>query len=197
MQKVIRLKAVLGAVALLAACSADAATFLRTFPELDGPPSSAQDPFPPQPSLNVGTVTFPVPVGERVIAATVSGYWGTSTIPEEGTAGVNVLVDGILVAKCVKPSPGCWGNSSGQRPWNYIFAASELAALNDGVATMTAVQTSDITVRLGTSTLIVETGPVPPVPPVPTVPALSALGLLALVAGMAAAGVFLVRRDSA
>lgn len=91
----------------------------------------------------------------------------------------------------MKEETGCWGHSSRPREWNYTFAASELDALNDGVATMTAVQTSDITVRLGISRLIVQTGPVP------TVPALSALGLLALVAGMAAAGVFLVRRASA
>ena len=192
MQKVIRLKAVLAATALVAACAADAATFVRNFPELDGPPaSSAQGPFP---TLAVGTVSFPVPAGETVIAAVVSGFWGTNTNPEEGTAGVNVVLDGVLVAQCVKPSPGCWGNSSGQRSWNYVLPGSELAALNEGVATMTAVQTSDITVRLGTSTLIVQTGPLPPPP---TVPALSTLGLLALVAGMAAAGVFLVRRDSA
>ena len=192
MQKVIRLKVALATAALVAACAADAATFVRTFPELDGPPAgSALGPFP---TLAVGTVTFPVPAGHTVVAAVVSGFWGTSTIPEEGTAGVNVVLDGVLVAQCVKPSPGCWGNSSGQRPWNYVLGPSELAALNDGVATMTAVQTSDITVRLGTSTLIVETGPVPPPP---TVPTLSALGLLALVAGMAAAGVFLVRRASA
>jgi hypothetical protein len=180
-----------GAVALVAgvaAGSAWAAAHVLVFPELSDPPSHAvEEPFPPQPPLPVGTVNFSVPAGERVVAATISGFWGTSLVPD-GTAGVDVRVDGILVAQCVKPSADCWQSAAQQRPWSYTFSATELVAFNDGVASMTAVQTSDISVRLGTSTLIIETGPLP------AVPALSTLGLLALIAGLAGAGVFLVRR---
>jgi hypothetical protein len=180
----------------LAATSAWAGTVVLTFPELANPPSqSVQNPFPPQPPLPVGTVNFPVPAGEQVIAAQISGFWGSSLLPE-GTAGVDVFVDGVLVAQCVKPSAGCWEPASGQRPWSYVFTESELAVLNDGVAKMTAVQTSDVTVRLGTSTLIVQTGPIPAValPVEPEVPTLSPLALLALIAGLAAAGAFVLRR---
>jgi hypothetical protein len=192
-----------GVVALavgLAAIPAWAATIVVTFPELANPPShSAQNPFPVLQPLPVGTVTFPVPSGERVVAAQISGFWGSSLIPE-GTAGVDVRVDGVLVAQCVKPASGCWEPAAGQRPWSHEFTESELSVLNDGVADMTALQTSDITVRLGTSTLIVQTGPLPPVIVEPTllpaVPALSSLGLLALIAGLAVAGAFVVRRTT-
>jgi len=200
MQKFALLKGLVGVLAGLAACSVWATTSVVVFPELTDPPShAAQDPFPPQPPLTVGTVNFAVPVGEQVVAAQISGFWGSSLVPD-GTAGVDVLVDGILVSKCVKPSPDCWESAPRQRPWTYTFKQSELAAFNDGVATMTAVQTSDISVRLGTSTLTIETAPVPPPPvilpdpEVPPVPTLSPLALLALIAGLAAAGVFLVRR---
>jgi uncharacterized cupin superfamily protein len=195
-----------GAVAFaawLAAASAWAGTIVLTFPELaNPPPQPVQNPFPPQQPLQVGTVNFPVPAGEQVIAAQISGFWGSSLLPE-GTAGVDVFVDGVLVAQCVKPSAGCWEAAFGPRPWSHVFTESELAVLNDGVAKMTAVQTSDVTVRLGTSTLIVQTGPIP-LPPAtreptkeptePEVPTLSPLGLLALIAGLAAAGAFMVRR---
>lgn len=181
-------KGLLGALAWLAACSATAATYVLTFPELTNPPSfSAQEPFPPQPPIFIDTVTFTVPPGERVVAATISGFWGSTRIPE-GTAGVDVVVDGVLVARCEKPHADCWERAVGQRPWSYIFAESELKVLNDGVATMTALQTSDISVQLGVSTLIVQTGPGP------SVPALSTAGLLALMAALAAAGAWIVRR---
>jgi len=184
------MRGVTGMVACVAACTAGASTAVLTFPELNSPPSLlVQDPFPPQPPLTVGTVTFPVPAGEHVIAAKISGFWGSSLIPE-GTAGVNVMVDGILVAQCVKPAPECWEAGVGQRPWSHIFSPQELIALDDGVAKLTAVQTSDVAVRLGVSTLIVETAPIP----VQTVPALSAAALLWLMAGLAVTGALFARR---
>jgi hypothetical protein len=60
--------------------------------------------------------------------------------------------------------------------------------LNDGVATLSAVQTSEQNVRLGISTLIVTTAPPP------TVPTLSPAALAAMLAAVAAAGMLALRR---
>ena len=174
-----------GALAVLVAGAAAAAAFLVEFPEVNGPPVPA-GPFP-QPPLVVATRTFAVPAGERVVSASISGFWGSSGDPNS-TAGVNVLVDGITVAQCVKPDPACWTGDVGQRPWSHTFTEPEMTLLNDGSATMTAVQTSDISIRLGVSTLLVETAPQA------VVPTLSPLGLLGLIVSMAVAGAFAVRR---
>ena len=181
-------KGALAVVAWLGTCSAAAETLIVTFPELANPPSfEAQNPFS-KVVLPVGTVTFTIPRGQRIIAANIAGVWG-STNYLYGTAGVDVLVDGILVQQCVKPEL-CWQDTNGLQTWSHLFEESELRVLEDGVATMTAVQTSERTVRLGASTLFIE------IAPVQTVPALATLGLLSLIAGLAATGAFLLRRAS-
>jgi hypothetical protein len=123
-----------------------------------------------------------------VVAATISGFWGTTAIPE-ATAGVDVFLDGVLVARCVKPSSGCWEQHSGQRSWSYTLTGDDLKVLADGKAKLTAVQTSDDTVRLGITTLIVQLGPAE------TVPTLSTFGLMLLSAmlGLAALATWRVR----
>ena len=173
------------AAAALAAGLASAATVLVAFPEVNGPPFTVSGPFPQL--LNVATRTFTVPDGERVVSASISGHWGSSGDPNS-TAGVVVSIDGIEVASCAKPDPSCWTGDSGQRPWSHVFTAEEMLTLNDGAATMSAVQTSDERVRLGVSTLIIETAP----PPV--VPTLSPAGLGALLTLMLGAGALLLRR---
>jgi len=174
-------------VVSLAAGSPAAATLVGTFPELQNPLSfEVVLPFP-HPAVTVGSVLYSIPLGERVVAAKISGFWGTNQNPA-ATAGVDVLVDGVLVARCVKNEAGCWEPAADQRPWSHIFAESELKVLNDGVATLTAMQTSEFTVQLGVSTLIIETGPPP------AVPTLSPLGLLFLLAGVATMGALAIRR---
>lgn len=180
-------RGIFGIAATLATCWAGAATLVVGFPEITDPPKFSVDDLFPAPPLTVGTVKFEIPPGQKVVAAQISGFWGSSLIPE-ATAGVDVLVDGILVAQCVKPAVGCYELGSGQRPWSYVFTDAELAQLADGEAKMTAVQTSDVTVRLGRSTLFIQTGPAE------TIPALSLFGLLSLMAGLAAAGALALRR---
>jgi hypothetical protein len=197
-----------GVVAAFATSLAAAATIVVTFPELNG--AAIDSPFP-QPPVTVGAQALSIPAGDRIVSARISGFWGTSAKPDS-TAGVSVLLDGVEVARCEKPDPGCWLGDSGQRPWQHTFTASELPALNGGTATLTAVQTSDEFVRLGVSTLVIDTAPIPvidppvppvidpPVPPVidpgpvSVVPTLSPLGLLALLAAMAIAGMVAVKR---
>jgi hypothetical protein len=183
------IRGLLGVMALLAASSAAATVLTVTFAELQNPPSFLESAEFPQPPLPLGTATFAIPAGERVVGATVSGFWGSSVVPDS-TAGVDVLVDGILVARCVKHQPDCYEPGYAPRPWTYTFTRSELRQFDDGAATMTAVQTSDDTVRLGQATLVIETARIP------TVPALSPLGLLWLTAGLAAAGALALRRMS-
>ena len=174
------------AAAALAAGLASAATVLIAFPEVNGPAFTVSGPFP-QPPLNVATRTFAIPSGERVVSASISGYWGSSGDPNS-TAGVVVSVDGVEVARCVKPDPSCWTGDAGQRSWSHVFTAQEMLVLNDGAATMSALQTSDERIRLGVSTLLIETAQ----PPV--VPTLSPAGLGALLTLMLGAGALLLRR---
>ncbi len=174
-----------GSAALLAAGVAAAASFVVTFPYFTGGENSSGFPLSTQ---SIGAAqTFPIPQGERVVSATISGTWGSPTSPL-GTAGVDVFLDGVLVAQCVKPDSGCWVNGAAQRPWSHTLTGPEMAKLNDGSATLTVQQTSESFISLGASTLIIATE----LPP--TVPALSPLALLALLAGVAVAGGLALRR---
>jgi hypothetical protein len=181
-----------GMVAAFAAGVAAAATIVVTFPELNG--ASFLDSFP-QPPVTVGSQTFSIPAGDRIVSARISGFWGTIA-KADSTAGVTVFLDSVEVARCEKPDPGCWLGDSGQRPWQHTFTATELPALNDGTATLTAVQTSDEFIRLGVSTLVIDTAPIPVIDagPITVVPTLSPLGLLVLLAAMAIAGMVAAKR---
>jgi len=184
-------KGAVGCVALLAGACAAAATLVVSFPDFDGPESTG--PFP-QPSLPVGAPqSYSIPAGERVVSATISGSWGSAAKPFS-TAGADVFVNGIRVARCVRDDPGCYLDGPAQRPWSYTFTDPELLRLSGGSAAMTAVQTSDLFIRLGASTLILTTAPQAAVPAIPAIPALSPAGLGALLAAMAAAGGFALRR---
>jgi hypothetical protein len=181
----------IGVAAASAACLAAAATIVVTFPEFNGAPI---DTGFPQPAVTVGVQAISIPAGDRIDSAVISGYWGTTAKPDS-TAGVTVLLDGVEVARCEKPDTGCWVGDSGQRPLSHTFTAPELLPLSDGTATLTAVQTSDEFLRLGVSTLVIQTTPLAIVPPPSaTVPTLSPFGLLALLAGVAVAGMTAVKR---
>ncbi len=182
-------KLVTGAMAGLVALAAggvQAADIFATFPEVNGPSFTIAGPFP-QPPLAVATKTFSIPAGERVVAASISGTWGSSGDPDS-TSGVTVFVDGIVVAKCTKPDPSCFSGDQGQRPWSYTFTQGDLSQLADGKATLSVVQTSEISVRLGVSTLVVQTAPPPIVPTLPP------SGLAALALLLAAAGAYALAR---
>jgi len=182
------LRWVAGGVAAFAATFAMAGNILVAFPEFNGSPVTINGPFP-QPGQIVATRTFTIPDGERVVSAYITGYWGSSVDPDS-TAGVEVKLDGYIVATCEKPDPGCYAGDVGRRQWSHTLTDVEMTALNDGKAVLSVVQTSDVSVRLGVTTLYIETG----VPP--SVPALSPMALFALLAGMAAAGAIALRRRS-
>jgi hypothetical protein len=173
-----------GLAAMMASGLASAATITLTFPQVDGPDL----PFGPYSPAIVGVPqTFTIPPGERIMAATASGKWGSTAYPY-GTAGVNVYVDDVLVAKCIADQSDCYVyNAVGERSWSHQFTDNELERLSDGAVTMTQLQTTGNIVRLGASSLVIETG-------VPPVPALSPAGLGALLALMLGTGALLLRR---
>jgi hypothetical protein len=158
-----------------------AAVIVVTFPEVNGATHVIGDPYP-LPPVTVATSTFSIPAGEQVVSATASGFWGSTANPLS-TAGVNVLLDGVLVAQCVKPDTGCWANGAGQRPWSFNYGTA--GTLQDGSVTMTYVQTSEAIVRLGVTTLTIVTAPRVSVP---TLSPWMMAALVLLLAGMAAFG---------
>ncbi len=175
-----------GSVALLAATLAAAATLQLEFAEVNGQAVAAA----PFPTLNVPQITPPVtvPADERVVSARVWGWWGTFDYPDS-TAPVDVFLDGILVAQCKAFDP-CWTDDrSGRIEWSHVLTPDELLRLRPWNPQLTVVQKDQLTVRLGASTLIMETAPPP------AVPTLAPAGLLALLAAMAAAGAYVLRRS--
>ena len=172
-----------GALLALATGLAAAATIP---PEIEFPSYAGAGSFPQEMAW---TRTFDLK-GERVVSATISGSWGSS-VPggdPNSTSGVNVLLDGVLVAQCVQYDPCYQDLGIPSRPWSYVFTKQQLPLLEDGTVTLSAVQTSATNIQLGITTLRIETAPLP------TVPALSPFGVLALLAGMAVAGSLAARR---
>ncbi|MBL8311623.1 MAG: IPTL-CTERM sorting domain-containing protein [Burkholderiales bacterium] len=171
-----------------ASLAAAAATFTVTFPEVDGTINSSGFPLP---SVTAATVTLPIPAGQVITGATASGFWGSTTFATS-TAGVDVFVDGVRIAQCVKPDAGCYSSGSGQRPWSYTYSAAQLGTLGDGSATLTYVQTSESVVRLGTTTLTITTTDA-------VVPTLNDTALLALslLVGLGAFAALRARRRTA
>jgi len=104
----------------------------------------------------VGTFTYDL-MGEIVVSATISGQWGNS---ECGTTAHNELwLDGVQLADTHDYSPD--PHSTSITLWSYDFAAFEFSVLADGVAEFHTIQTSESVVRLGETTLMIETIPEP------------------------------------
>lgn len=131
---------------------------VNTIGEFDGPVLT--NPTYPQSSVTIGTFTYTIPVGDTILAATVSGFFGTSYAPS--TALENLYVAGIEVASCANESDNCWNDPSGvQTPWSYTFTPGQFAALQSGSADYTVVQTGDFQVESGITTLSITVAPEP------------------------------------
>lgn len=143
-----------GLIAFIAAPLATATTIVLAFPAFSGQVIEGGFPI----SAIVGQQELKIPAGETIVSATVSGTWGNPEWPQ-GTAGTDVMLEGVLVARCLKPDPNCWGPTAGAVPWTRQLAMNERALLKPGIVTLTAVQTSDTRVRLGDTTLTITTRP--------------------------------------
>lgn len=84
-----------------------------------------------------------------VAGATISGTFGNSAF--SNSAGTDLFLDGILIAQCVQFAT-CY-STAGPHAWSYTFGAGDLGIFADGFAILTAVQTSEYTIRLGQTTL--------------------------------------------
>ncbi len=155
-----RLVAIAAGVAVVAATpvAAAAATVVATVPEFSGASFPETAPYP-LPAVTVGTLNFVIPPGSAIVSATLSGTFGNSVIGN--SAGVNVYFDGVPVATCA-PKASCWDPFTVVREvWNFSFAPGDLGLLADGIGYLTAVQTNEISIQLGVTTLTIETRAVP------------------------------------
>src|SRR5689334_7869403 len=116
-----------------------------TLPNYIGPVVGAA----PFPALTIGTFNYTLLPGETIGAAQISGTWGNSSRPQS-SAGVDLSVDGILVAQCIKPQT-CWLDAAPDLvPWSFTFSTpSHFSLLGDGHAQLTGQMTSEVQVYLG------------------------------------------------
>jgi hypothetical protein len=134
-----------------------AATITRTLPEFSSPYHASGTYYD---DYLVGTFMYDL-MGETIIAATISGQWGNSMSPT--TAHNELWVDGVEVADTHDYSPDPYSNY--YVPWSYDFGPSEFAVLADGSAEFHTIQTTEYFVRLGETTLEIETsGAIIPAP---------------------------------
>lgn len=117
---------------------------IQTVGEYNGIVDSG-DPGPFDPPTVVGT--FNILAGDTSL--TISGFFGNSVVPN--SSGVQIFLGSILVAECVEFTT-CY---TGLTPttWSDTLTGTDLASLGTGTVDLTAVQTSQFTVRLGVTTL--------------------------------------------
>lgn len=139
------------------------ATVIRVVPEYNGQGFSENTAFP-LPPVQVGTFSFAQELqGVAIGSATISGTFGNSTVPH--SAAVDLFLDGIRIGSTAEFSRGPLV------PWARTISGPELAVLQDGVAELTAIQNSDVAIRLGMTRLQITTSATPPSPnPTPTLP---------------------------
>ncbi|WP_374591010.1 FxDxF family PEP-CTERM protein [Aquabacterium sp.] len=113
----------------------------------------------------VGSFNFTLPQGESIVGATLSGLWGNSG--QYTTAAQIIYADGNQVASCAYGDT-CWAAKSGaedlNRVWSYTFTAGQLGNLADGKLDLTDKQIACCQIRLGITTLTIETAPAVPEP---------------------------------
>ena len=145
-----------------------AGTITATLPEFNGTFQNANF---PQPTVVVGSFSYTIPIGQRIVAAVFSSTFGNSTVTN--TAGVDVSAGGIMVGSCAALAP-C-DTAATVTPFSFTFLPSSFSTLASGSLVVTATQTSGNIIRLGTETLSITTAT-----PEPGSVALLGLGLISL-----------------
>ena len=170
MRRIIRVLVQGCALATVLTSAVSAQNIVQTLPEFNG---GSNYPF----VWAVGTFNYVIPAGHNIMWARVSGQFGNSVV--SSTAAQDLYVDGIKVATCVYRSPTCW--SGGPEQWTYNFTSSEFGALADGSANFYSDQTDCCVVRLGATTLEIQTQATVPEPSTVALVASGLVGMLALV----------------
>lgn len=108
--------------------------------------------------ITIGTFTFTIPTGDKVLGATISGTFGDVNFSTSALA--DLFVDGIKVGGCDDPTDPCAaGTLDGSLvPWSYTFTAAQLG---NGPLDFTAVQNSGGAVIVGTPSLDIQVLPEP------------------------------------
>jgi MYXO-CTERM domain-containing protein len=121
-------------------------------------------------ACEVGLFEYAIPAGQTIVGATLVGSFGNANATS--TAPVEVFLDGLTVAECLS-GQNCT-MSDVPLTWRYVLDAAELPLLADGSAALSALQNGGLLVRLGPTTLRIQTVPEP------SSALLAAAGLLAL-----------------
>ena len=140
------------AILIVSSAQAGVTVIELTLPEYSSP---HHDPGTYYDDYLVGTFNFSV-YGPSIVSATISGQWGNSINPT--TAHNEMWLDGVKLADTHDYTPDPTFNTV---PWSYVFAPAEFGVLADGVAELHTVQTSEFVVRLGETTLRIESIPAP------------------------------------
>ena len=123
--------------------------------------------FPPNP-ISIGTFTFTIPSGEKVIGATISGTFGDQNAePSTALTDLYVLNNTFQVGACdFYSSPCATGTLDGSLvPWSHTFDGGELLKLTPdfaaGYLDFTAVQNSFGVIIVGTPSLDIQVAKTP------------------------------------
>lgn len=129
----------------------------------------------PAASVVVGEFDFSLPSGSAVTGATISGDFGSNTLGS-ATGEVDLFVNAVEVATC---NSSCAATTeSTDVAWSFTFAASQLSALANGSAVLSAVQQGTSQIALDPTSMTLNVAAVPEPAGLPMM--LAALPLIAL-----------------
>ena len=135
-----------------------AAVIVVSLPEFTGDFHDASETFPLAP-VTIGTFPYDIPAGETIQAASLTSSYGNSQ--GGNTAPLDVLFQDLLVSQCTT------GGSCSELPQEAItfnFSKVQFQYLEQKPPALRTVQTGPGTIRLGETTLTLQTGHVVPEP---------------------------------